>query len=159
MAVSPRRRSRATERHQRFGASLPRIRRDRHGRGLRGVLAPPDVPLSVGRAERFDEVVRDVLESVPATISPRIAQVEFAIEDVPLLEDWPHEWVPPARTFAQTGALPTRVVIYRRPIETRARSRVELRFLVADVVTEQIAELLAIPPEQVDPRYGRFYPG
>lgn len=100
-----------------------------------------------------------MLEGVPATIRPRIAQVEFAIEDVPLLEDWPHEWVPAARTFAQTGALPTRVVVYRRPIETRARSRVELRFLVADVVTEQIAELLAIPPEQVDPLYGRFYPG
>jgi predicted Zn-dependent protease with MMP-like domain len=45
------------------------------------------------------------------------------------------------------------VVLYRRPLETRADGE-ELDDLVADVVVEQVAHLLDLPPEDVDPRYG-----
>ncbi|KOU30836.1 hypothetical protein ADK52_03920, partial [Streptomyces sp. WM6372] len=37
-------------------------RRDRHGRGMRGPLAPPQVPLSASRAELFGDLVRDSVE-------------------------------------------------------------------------------------------------
>ena len=42
-------------------------RRDRHGRGLRGVLAPPGVPLYRTRTERFDDLV---LQAAPVPIPP-----------------------------------------------------------------------------------------
>ncbi|MGB6612460.1 MAG: peptidase, partial [Trebonia sp.] len=44
------------------GAPGPRRRvrrRDRHGRGLRGRLVPPGVPLYRTRAQQFDDMVLD----------------------------------------------------------------------------------------------------
>jgi hypothetical protein len=45
-------------------------------------------------------------------------------------------------------------VVYRRRVQARAGERAELTDLVADVVTEQLADLLGLSPEQVDPDYG-----
>jgi hypothetical protein len=47
-----------------------------------------------------------------------------------------------------------RVVVYRRPVEIRTKGRDERAALVHEVVVEQIAELLGLNPETVDPRYG-----
>jgi predicted Zn-dependent protease with MMP-like domain len=46
------------------------------------------------------------------------------------------------------------VVLYRRPIEARAVGTDELADLVHDVVVEEVAELLGLEPEIVDPAYG-----
>jgi predicted Zn-dependent protease with MMP-like domain len=83
-----------------------------------------------------------------------LSKVEFAVEDVPGLDDWNRDWVPLARAFTATGALPPRIVVYRRPIETRASGDRQLRMLVHEVVVEQVAELLGVDPEEVDPGYG-----
>ena len=45
-------------------------------------------------------------------------------------------------------------MVYRRPVEIRAKSRDERALLVHEVVVEQVAELLGLSPETVDPRYG-----
>lgn len=84
----------------------------------------------------------------------RLAKVEFAVEDIPTLDDWPHDWVPLARAFAATGVLPARIVIFRRPIETRARTEYRLRDLISDVIAEQVGEMLGVDPQEVDPLYG-----
>lgn len=133
---------------------LPRVRRDRHGRGIRGSLAPDDVPLSRTRAERFDEIVIAAVERLDKRWQDQLAKIEFAVEDVPSLDDWDREWVPLARTFAATGALPARIVVFRRPVETRVMDVVQLRALVSDVVVEQVAEFLDVPPEDIDDSYG-----
>ena len=52
-----------------------------------------------------------------------------------------------------TGGAPTRLVLFRRPIEHRCEGRDELEALVLTLVVEQLAELLGIDPAQVDPRY------
>ena len=52
-----------------------------------------------------------------------------------------------------TGATPTRLVLFRRPIEHRAETRADLEALLLTVVVEQVAELLGVDPEKVDPRY------
>ena len=40
----------------------PRIRRrDRHGRGVRGLLAPPGVPLRRSRAQQFSDLVVEAI--------------------------------------------------------------------------------------------------
>jgi predicted Zn-dependent protease with MMP-like domain len=45
-------------------------------------------------------------------------------------------------------------VVYRRPVETRAPEKSDIPLLVHEVVVEQVAHLLGLSPEQVDPRYG-----
>ncbi|MCP6385231.1 metallopeptidase family protein, partial [Klebsiella pneumoniae] len=52
-----------------------------------------------------------------------------------------------------TGDEPTRLVLFRRPIEHRASRPSDLEALVLTVVVEQVAELLGIDPADVDPRY------
>ncbi|NEE57414.1 hypothetical protein G3M55_74315, partial [Streptomyces sp. SID8455] len=47
------------------------------------------------------------------------------------------------------------IVVYRRPVEIRTKNRDERALLVHEVVVEQVAELLGLAPESVDPRYGQ----
>ncbi|NYG55199.1 metallopeptidase family protein [Nocardioides perillae] len=134
-------------------------RRDRRGRGQRGpgVLAPP--PAGGGRSvvrtprERFDRLALDVVAEVDARWSDRLGLVEYAVEDVPHLpDDWEGE-VPLASLVPGQGTRPARVVLFRRPVEHRAASRADLEDLLLTVVVEQVAELLGLDPEDVDPRY------
>ena len=44
-------------------------------------------------------------------------------------------------------------MLFRRPIEHRAETRADLEALLLTIVVEQVAELLGIDPDKVDPRY------
>ena len=44
-------------------------------------------------------------------------------------------------------------MLFRRPIEHRCESRSDLEAMVLTLVVEQLAELLGIDAEDVDPRY------
>ena len=133
-----------------------RSRRDRHGRGLRGPLAPPGLPLSRSRAQLFDDLVLDALEHLERRWEEQLRGLEVAVEDVPPTDAPPEspDPVPLGRAFPATGALAARIVIYRRPLETRAADRSDLADLVQDVMTEQVASLVGLSPEVVDPGYG-----
>jgi predicted Zn-dependent protease with MMP-like domain len=133
-------------------------RRDRHGRGLRGRLVPASVPLARTRAEVFDDLVLDTVESLERRYSRELAGVEFAVEEVPpdlnvydtdVLEDGE---VPLARLLpgrpGRTNT-PPRIVLYRRPLEFRAVDREDLADLVHDVIVEQVANLLGIDPDDI----------
>jgi predicted Zn-dependent protease with MMP-like domain len=138
-------------------------RRDRHGRGLRGTLAPPDTPLHRSRAERFDDLVLQAVAQLEPRWQTELAGVEFAVEEIPpadLPDDDPDP-VPLARLDPgwpepgdpQRPARPARIVLYRRPLMARADGEEELAELVLDVVVEEFARLLGIDPEAVDPGY------
>jgi predicted Zn-dependent protease with MMP-like domain len=58
-------------------------RRDRHGRGLRGVLVPPDVPLHRTRAEQFDDLVLQAVARLETQWEAHLSGVEFAVEEIP----------------------------------------------------------------------------
>ncbi len=130
------------------------MRRDRHGRGLRGPLLPASLPAARSRAERFDDLVLDAVELLERRWAEQLAGVEFAVEEVPPSDPapWEDEVVPLGRLFPADASGPARVVLYRRPMETRASGE-DLEDLVADVVVEQVAHLLELDPEEVDPRY------
>ncbi|MEU3790319.1 metallopeptidase family protein [Streptomyces fructofermentans] len=133
-------------------------RRDRHGRGMRGPVAPPQVPLSASRAEAFTDLVQDSVERLERRW-PQLADIEFMVLEVPRLDPardggWGDEGVPLGGTIAAREGRPAHVVVYRRPVEIRTKGRDERAALVHEVVVEQVAELLGLTPETVDPRYG-----
>lgn len=132
-------------------------RRDRRGRGLRGPLLPAVLPAHRTRAERFDEAVLDAVERLERRWGKELDGVEFGVEDVPPSDPapWEHGNVPLGRYFPADGpaGLRHRIVVYRRPVETRAEGPRDLANLVRDVVVEQVAHLLSRAPEDVDPDY------
>ena len=113
------------------------------------------VPALRTQRERFDAVVLAAVEAVDARWHSLLGLVEYAVEDTPWVpDDWDDEGVPLATLVHGTGATPSRLVLFRRPIEHRCESRRELRALVMTVVVEQMAALLGMDPEDVDPRQG-----
>ena len=68
-------------------------------------------------------------------------------------DDWDADTVPLASLVRGSGGDPTRLVLFRRPIEHRCETRTELEALLLTVVVEQVAELLGIDADEVHPRY------
>lgn len=137
-------------------------RRDRRGRGMRGPavlpLTFPDPghrpPRPRNRREHFDQVLLGIVSEIDERWSDRLGLVEYAVEDTPQLpDDWDSGRVPLSSLVRGSGTTPTRLVVFRRPLEHRAADRADLEAIVLTVVVEQVAELLGIDPADVDPRY------
>jgi hypothetical protein len=127
---------------------------------MRGPVAPPQVPLAASRAEVFADLVQDSVERLERRW-PQLADIDFLVLEVPRPDSapgdpmgWSDDAVPLGGTISAGGGRPARVVIYRRPVEIRTKSRDERALLVHEVVVEQVAELLGLTPETVDPGYG-----
>src|SRR4029077_8502659 len=92
-----------------------------------------------------------------------LSGVEFAVQEVPdadtIGEDEP---VPLARIVRgspdtsdpENPATGPRIVLFRRPLLARADDEDELSELIFAVVVEEIAEILGVDPEVIDPGYG-----
>ena len=129
-----------------------RRRRDRHGRGLRGPLAPASSPATVPRSDRFGDLVVAAVDRLEPRWGPRLAAVDVEIYDVPdVTED--ADAVPLAAHRHVPGSRTATLVVYRRPIELRAPDHLARVDLVRDVVTEQLAGVLGLRPEELDPAY------
>lgn len=114
----------------------------------------PGTPELRTRRERFDDLALGIVEEIDARWQDRLGLVEYAVEDTPLVsDDWHSDTVPLASLVRGSGATPTRLVLFRRPIEHRCETRTDLESMILTVVAEQVAELLGIEAEQVDPRY------
>lgn len=135
-------------------------RRDLRGRGSRGPhvlpgpLSPLGVPSSLSRRAQFDELVLSVVQDLEDRWHAELGLVEFAVEETPWMpDDWASGTVPLASLVRGTGTTPTRLVLFRRPIELRSETRDDLSAMVLTVLVEQVSELLGRPPEEIDPRY------
>ena len=133
--------------------------RDRHARGIRGRLAWPNpytgtaVPLRgrQNKTQYFTMCVHDALAQIADHCPRALAAVDVGIEDVPsILTTWTPDRVPLAAAVAYPGRN-TQVVVYRRPLERRARTRRGLRILVFRTIVEQLSEVTGLPVEQIDP--------
>ena len=144
-------------------ARRARRRRDRRGRGLRGRLAPPEVPISRTRAEQFDDLVLDAVEHLEQRWSEELDGVEFAVEEVP---DDSEQLDGGRRVPVGRGAAgpadprdPAAGATRRRRgswstagrIEARAPDREDAAELVLDVLVHEVARLLGVEPEVIDP--------
>jgi predicted Zn-dependent protease with MMP-like domain len=152
-------------------------RRDRHGRGLRGSLVPPEVPLHRTRSDRFEDLVLLAVAQLEPRWEAELSGIAFAVEEIPPVipdSDDP-EPIPLARLEPGTtpaGGVPgpdripdipdlpdpasgssARIVLYRRPLMARADGEEELAELVLDVIVEQFARWLGVDPQTVDPGY------
>ncbi|MDQ4020853.1 MAG: metallopeptidase family protein [Actinomycetota bacterium] len=156
----------------RSARSALRKRRDRRGRGVRGLLFPATLPATRSRSERFDAIVLDALEPIDARWHTELERLDVAVDEVPEVTDcdpatvtWGSDVVedgkvPLARLVPagvdRTG-LPTRarIVLYRRPLENRAQGGGDLSDLVHEVLVEQVASYLGVDPDLIDgPTHG-----
>lgn len=126
---------------------------------MRGPAVLPRTPgqpeMRTGR-ERFDDLALGIVTDIDERWQDRLGLVEYAVEDAPQIpDDWDPGTVPLSSLVRGSGATPTRLVLFRRPIEHRCENRTDLEAMVLTVVVEQVAELLGIDAEMVDPRYER----
>lgn len=127
---------------------------------MRGPLIPANLPASSSRSERFDSLVLDSLEPIEQHWRAQLAELDIAVDEVPeparpdaegVIAD---RQVPLARLVPagiDGRGMPTkaRIVLYRRPLESRAKNAAELAELVAEMLVEQVAAYLGIDPESV----------
>jgi predicted Zn-dependent protease with MMP-like domain len=100
------------------------------------------------------DIVNDAAERLERKWGRQLGRVEFGIETVPPSDPAPWErGVALGRLFPSDLGQPTRIVVYRRPIELRAEGD-EVAALVRDVLAENVAHLLGRSPEEVDGDYG-----
>jgi predicted Zn-dependent protease with MMP-like domain len=118
-----------------------------------GVLPEePGTPATKTARQRFDEVVLETVAPIDERWHKRLGLVEYAVEEAPLVpDDWGDSPVPLASVVHGRAGTPTRLVLFRRPIEHRAEDLGELRALVHTVVVEQVAEILGVDPDDVEP--------
>lgn len=144
----------------------PRPNRDRHGRGLRGSLYPPSLPAASTRAERFDALVLAALEPIEARWRGELTLLDVAVDDVPDVRGAERSQTPPEGIMADAGVpiarlVPAgvdrrgqqtraRILLFRRPLEARARDGADLAELVHHVLVEQVATYLGVDPEIIE---------
>ncbi|MEO5878272.1 MAG: metallopeptidase family protein [Streptosporangiaceae bacterium] len=111
------------------------------------------MPISLTRSEKFDDVVREEVQRIAAQWQSELEGVEFAVEDVPDVE--PGVTTVPLsalRRITVNGAETPRIVVFRRPVEARGGDDDrDLGRLIRELVVEEVAGLLGISPDQVDP--------
>ena len=78
--------------------------------------------------------------------------VDIGFEEIPgNLENWWSDRVPLAAAVSAQNGHNAQVVLFRRPLEHRARTRKGLRILVFRTLVEQLHALTEIPLEELDP--------
>lgn len=129
---------------------------------MRGPLFPATLPAAASRAEQFDALVVEVLEPLEHRWASRLENLDVAVDEVPDVRREPDDdgllldgLVPLSRLVpvgVDRAGMPTRarIVLYRRPLEARAKDPEELADLVREVLTEQIAAYLGVDPEGLD---------
>jgi predicted Zn-dependent protease with MMP-like domain len=130
-------------------------------------MYPTSTPASRTRAERFDALVLEALEPIEQRWGSELADLDLAVDEVPEVDETsPDEVVWAQGVLADVGVplaqlvpagvdpegLPSRarIVIYRRPLEARARGGADLADLLHEVLVEQVAEYLNVDPDAVD---------
>lgn len=122
------------------------------------------MPVSRSRSQRFDALVLEALEPIEQRWHAELTQLDVAVDDVPEVTETTPVWdddvvvdsnVPLARLVpsgVDRRGLPTRarIVLYRRPLEARARDGSDMADLLHDVLVEQVAAYLGLDPGVIE---------
>ena len=109
-----------------FGARLPRYRT---------------------RGGMFDDMVAAQIRRLNDAWPELIRPLQFAVEDVPPSD-------PAPQCFAASHGIPARVVLYRMPIQSRSRTKLDMQLIIRDELVGRIGELYGRRPEEIDPDWG-----
>lgn len=135
---------------------------------MRGPLLPPTVPGWRSRAERFDMAVLEAYEPIERRWHDRLTDLDVAVDEIPRIAprdpesvQWPPEVVAdgpialarliPAGVDVRGNATRARIVLFRKPIERRARDSVDLTDLLHEILVAQVATYLGVDPSIIDP--------
>jgi hypothetical protein len=144
------------------------LRGSRRGREMRGPLLPPTVPGWRSRAERFDMAVLEAYEPIERRWQDRVSGLDVAVDEIPRISpkdpesvQWPPEVVAdgpialarliPAGVDVRGNTTRARIVLFRKPIERRAKDTIELAELLHEVLVAQVATYLGVEPSVIDP--------
>jgi predicted Zn-dependent protease with MMP-like domain len=140
------------------------VRDDRHGRHRRAEIDRRRRPVDGFRTPdrgRFARLVEDVLSELPPSFLTHLEDTVILVEDVPDVTgaSSPHgpDEVPLARYDAappggRRGRAPVaaQLTLYRRPLEARATSKLELSALVREVTVLEVADHLGIDDDAIE---------
>ena len=143
----------------------------RRGREMRGPLLPPTVPGWRTRAERFDMAVLEAYEPIERRWRRRLSGLDVAVDEIPRIQPrdpqavaWPPEVVAdgpvplarliPAGVDVRGASTRARIVLFRKPIERRAKDSDDLADLLHEILVAQVATYLGVEPSVIDPSLG-----
>lgn len=126
------------------------MRPDRHGRAERAGAGrfrrPPD-GYRLRNAERFAQLVTDLLPTLPTPLDKAAVRPRVIIGDVPPVgedEDEP-ELISSIMVYGHVE----RLIVYRRPLEARAHNRFDLADLVREELIDHLAKQLGLDPNEL----------
>jgi predicted Zn-dependent protease with MMP-like domain len=105
--------------------------------------------------ERFEEHVRDALDSLPAWVVERMDNVEVIVEDRPPRDEpnllGRYHGIPlTAKGEFYSGAVfPDTITLYKRTIERVARDEEHLRVVIAHTVEHEVAHHFGISDDRL----------
>ena len=132
--------------------SPPRVKRDRHGRGMRGPMLPHKAPSYEGRSKKFARFVEQGVRDLEARFPASMTAISIAVEAVPSKRDLVLNDGNVALGRGERGN-PSRVVLYQHPIELRSTNDNELDRIIRDVLALYVGLIIGMRPDQVDPNY------
>jgi hypothetical protein len=126
------------------------------------------VPAWRSRAERFDMAVLEAYEPIERRWQDRVSGLDVAVDEIPRMSpkdpdsvQWPPEVIAdgpialarliPAGIDVRGDATRARIVLFRKPIERRAKDTLELTDLLHDILVAQVATFLGVEPSVIDP--------
>lgn len=110
------------------------------------------VPHELSDEQFFARSVSEAIAALERRRPEVLQGVAIGIEDVPSLPpSWRHHRVPLAAAIESPDGSAAQVVLFRRPLEQRAASRRGLQILVRHTLVEQLAVVLGVAPEDIDP--------
>jgi predicted Zn-dependent protease with MMP-like domain len=130
-------------------------------------LLPQGVPAHNSRSDEFDAVALEAFAEIDAQWHDQIAGLDIAVDEIPRLlpkdpetVEWPDEVtadgaVPLARLIPagmDVSGAPTRaqIILFRRPLEARAKKGTELLDLIHEVLVQQVATHLGVDEDTID---------
>ncbi|EPD67672.1 hypothetical protein HMPREF1219_02085 [Corynebacterium pyruviciproducens ATCC BAA-1742] len=141
----------------------------RHGRskrGPRGPLLPHDVPRARTRSQQFDANVLEAYAPFLHRYYEELSLIDVAVDTVPRMQlnpdaaavdsdivadgPVPLGRIVPAGLDASGRPTKPRIVIFRGPVQERARDTLEELDLLTSILTELISGYLGIDPEDLE---------
>jgi hypothetical protein len=124
---------------------------DRHGRARRADGDRRRRPADGFRARderRFEALTEDALTTLPAALLAELDGAALRIEDIPPAQAPAEDREPPMAHLALTR--PRRLTVYRRTVELRASSRLELTEVLREAAARAIVDALGLPEPDWD---------